>query len=216
MTLPLVVTVPLMVAAAAIGTTLVYASVLDVKDRRVPHKTWRPALVFAIPAAVWVYGMILLANWKMAACYIIMAAIFCGFFYLFGSSNFFGGADAYALIIITACIPLFPFEPYLGSPSHGFFPFTVFANAVLINIVTPIAIFIQNLIQGNRAPLPYLFLGFPVDGEGIQNEFGFVMEDIEERDGGLVRRFVGFTESLMRMIRGGERIYTKDLRLQLK
>jgi preflagellin peptidase FlaK len=39
------------------------------------------------------------------------------------------------------------------------------------------------------------------------------MEDIEEgEDGRLVRRFIGFTESLRRIIRGERRIYTKDLR----
>ena len=189
--------------------TLVYASVLDAKERRVPHRTWRPALAVAIPAAVWVYGLILLADWRTAAGYLILVAVFCGFFYLFGAANLFGGADAYALIIITVCIPFFPIEPYFGSPPHGFFPFAVLTNAVLINIAAPIAIFARNLIQGNRAPLPCLFLGFPVDGKEIQNEFGFVMEDIEEQDGRLVRRFVGFTESLRRMVRGEKRIYTK-------
>lgn len=213
MILPPVVAVPLIVAAVAIGVTLVYASVLDAKERRVPHRTWRPALAVAIPAAVWVYGLILLADWRTAAGYLILVAVFCGFFYLFGAANLFGGADAYALIIITVCIPFFPIEPYFGSPPHGFFPFAVLTNAVLINIAAPVAIFIRNLIQGNRAPLPCLFLGFPVDGKEIQNEFGFVMEDIEEQDGRLVRRFVGFTESLRRMVRGEKRIYTKDLRL---
>ncbi len=213
MTISPVVDIPLMIAAVAIGVTLVYASILDAKERRVPHRTWRPALIVAVPAAVWVYGVILFADWRIAAGYLILVAIFCGFFYLFGAANFFGGADAYALIIITACIPLFPIEPRLGTPLHGFFPFAVLANAVLINIAAPVMIFARNLIQRNRAPLPYLFLGFPVDGESIQNEFGFVMEDIEEQDGRLVRRFVGFTESLRRMIRGEKRIYTKNLRL---
>lgn len=213
MTLPPVVAIPLMVAAVAIGATLVYASVLDAKERRVPHKTWRPALIVAVPAAVWVYGLIFLADWRVAASYLILTAIVCGFYYLFGAANLFGGADACALIAITACIPLFPVEPWFGIPPHGFFPFAVFTNAVLINIAVPVMIFARNLVQRNRAPLPYLFLGFPVDGESIQNEFGFVMEDIEEQDGKLVRRFIGFTESLRQTIRGEKRIYTKNLRL---
>ena len=213
MTLPLVVAVPLMIATIAIGITLIYASILDARERRVPHKTWRPALVIAVPAAVWVYGQIFLADWRIAAGYLIMVAIFCGFFYLFGSLNLFGGADAYALIIITLCIPLFPLAPSHGTTIPAYFPLTVHTTAVLINIIAPVAIFAQNIIRGNRAPLPCLFLGFPVDGEELQNEFGFIMEDIEEQDGRLVRRFVGFTESLMRMIRGEKRIYTKNLRL---
>ncbi len=213
MILPPVAAVPLMIAAVAIGVTLMYASVLDAKERRVPHKTWRPALAIAIPAAVWVYGLTILAGWQAAAGYLILVAVFCGFFYLFQAVNLFGGADAYALIIITACIPFFPIEPHFGTPPLGFFPFTVLTNAVLINIAAPAAILARNLLQGNRAPLPCLFLGFPVDGKTIQNEFGFVMEDIQEEDGRLVRRFVGFTESLGRIVRGERRLYTKDLRL---
>lgn len=212
MTLSPVIAIPLIIATVAIGATLIYASVLDARDRRVPHRTWRPALAIAIPAALWVYGQILLADWRTAAGYLVLVAVFCGFFYLFQAKGLFGGADAYALIIITACIPLSPIEPYFGISPLGFFPFTVLTNAVLINIAAPFAILAKNLIEGNRAPLPCLFLGFPVDGKKIQNEFGFVMEDIREEDGKIVRRFVGFTESLGRMTRG-ERRYTKDLRL---
>jgi len=213
MILPPVVVVPLMVAAAAIGVTLIYASILDARERRVPHRTWRPALAIAIPAAVWVYGLTLLADWRTAAGYLLLVAVFCGFFYIFQAANLFGGADAYALIIITACLPFFPIEPYFGASPLGFFPFTVLTNAVLINIAAPVAILAKNLIEGNRAPPSCLFTGFPVDGKSIQNEFGFVMEDIEEEDGKLVRRFVGFTESLKRIVRGERRLYTKDLRL---
>ena len=208
------VCIPLMIAAVAIGITLIYASILDAKERRVPHKTWRPALVIAIPAAIWVYGSTILVDWQAAAAYLILVAVFCGFFYFFQAANLFGGADAYALIIITACIPFYPFEPYFGVSPLGFFPFSVLTNAVLINIAAPLAIFAKNIVEGNRAPLPCLFFGFPVDGRSIQNEFGFVMEDIEEgEDGRLARRFVGFTESLGRIVRGERRLYTKDLRL---
>ena len=213
MTLPPVIAVPLAIAAAAIGVTLIYASYLDLRERRVPHKTWRPALAITIPMGIWVYGLAILADWRVAAGYIFLVAIFCGFFYAFATANLFGGADAYALIIITACVPFFPIEPYLGTPPLGFFPFTVLTNAVLINIIAPVAIFIRNMLQGNRAPLPYLFLGFPVDGRTIQNEFGFVMEDIEEQDGQVIRRFVGFSETFKRMVRGENRRYTKELRL---
>lgn len=80
MILPLVISVPLMIAAAAIGITLIYASILDAKERRVPHRTWRPALAIAIPAAIWVYGLTTLADWRVAAGYLILAAVFCGFF----------------------------------------------------------------------------------------------------------------------------------------
>lgn len=44
------------------------------------------------------------------------------FFYLFQAMNLFGGADAYALIVITACIPFHPFETISGTSPLGFFP----------------------------------------------------------------------------------------------
>ncbi len=213
MMLPPVIAVPLIVAAAAIGTTLIYASYRDIKERRVPHRTWRPALAIAVPVALWIYGLTILADWRVAAGYLVLVVLFCGFFYAFQAFNLFGGADAYALIIITACVPFFPLEPALGAPPLGFFPFTVLANAVILNMAAPAAIFIRNVVRGNRAPLPYLFLGFPVDGEDIQNKFGFVMEEIEEKDGQLVRRFIGVGESLRRLVKGDDRRYTKDLRL---
>lgn len=204
---------PLTITAVAIGATLLYASYRDLRERRVPHKTWRPALLIAAPAALLVYGTAFLADWRTAAAYLIIVALFCGFFYAFAALNMFGGADAYALIIITAAMPFFPAEPLLGIPPHGFFPFTVLGNAVILNIAAPVLILLKNLSERNKAPFPYLFLGFPVDGKTIQNEFGFVMEDIEERDGAVERHFVGFGETLRRMAAGNRRRYTKDLRL---
>ncbi|KUG20461.1 MAG: prepilin peptidase [Methanomicrobiaceae archaeon] len=204
---------PLAVIAVAIGITLIYASYRDIRERRVPHRTWRPALAVAVPLALWIYARAIVADWKVAAGYIILVLVFCGFFYLFQAMNLFGGADAYALIIITACLPFFPFQPLLGYPPLGFFPFTVLTNAVIINIAAPAGIFVRNILEGNRAPLPYLFLGFPVEGKSIQHTYGFVMEDITEEDGVLVRKFIGFRDSLRRMVRGGRRIYTKDLRM---
>ena len=67
MILPPVAAAPLIIAAVAIGVTLIYASILDAKERRVPHRTWRPALVIAVPAAVWVYGLTIFADWRIAA-----------------------------------------------------------------------------------------------------------------------------------------------------
>ena len=58
----------------------------------------------------------------------------------------------------------------------------------------------------------YMFFGFPVSGERIRDEWGFVMEDIEERKGTINRRFIGFWDSVRRMYANEGRIYTKDLR----
>jgi preflagellin peptidase FlaK len=150
--------------------------------------------------------------WGQPAILVLLLSVFCGVFYLFGRMNLFGGADAWALIFISLCVPTFPFTPLLGNPPLGFLAFSVLINALLLNLVAPLGIFVINLIRGNRAPLMYLFFGFPVKGSGIQKEWGFVMEDFEENKGVIRRKFIGFRDALRRMFAGEGRVYTKDLR----
>ena len=204
---------PLLVTSAAIAITLVYASVLDLKERRVPFKTWYPMLVVGIPMALWVYAIILSGDLRPAFGYIFLVTMFCAIFY-FSSAylHLFGGADAWAFIFITALVPLFPFEPLWGYPAIAFFPLTVMINTLILNIVTPVGIFIYNILKGNRAPLFYMFVGFPVDGKKITDSFGFIMEDFEETEEGIIRQYISFTASLKRMISGKRRMYTQDLK----
>ncbi|MDO8873377.1 MAG: A24 family peptidase C-terminal domain-containing protein [Methanoregula sp.] len=324
---------PMVISAVAVLATLVYASYLDIKDRRVPFKTWYPMLIVGIPASVWLlylktgnfsliagylslivsffyanyldshepgepfkfeylavtialpvlawlvlpatfsvtlvpwYVMftgifayfsytsykqkpegkikpkkkrhesnieevlsrwyfilivIILAitsvlmlfsgNWGAPALFVLLPAVFCGVFYLFGRMHLFGGADAWALIFISFCVPTFPFTPLLGNTPLGFLAFSVLINALLLNLVAPICIFAINIMRGNRAPLMYMFFGFPVKGDTIQQEWGFVMEEFEERKGTVSRKFIGFWDSIKRMYEGKGRVYTKDLR----
>ena len=324
---------PMVISAIAVLATLIYASYLDIKDRRVPFKTWYPMLIVGIPASVWLlyiktgnfsliagylalivsffyanyldshepgepfkfeYLAVTLAlpllawlvlpatfsmtlvpwyamfagifayisyatykqkpegqikpkkkrnesnleealsrwyfiliviifaitsvfmlfsgNWGAPALFVLLPAVFCGVFYLFGRMHLFGGADAWALIFISFCVPTFPFTPLLGNTPLGFLAFSVLINALLLNLVAPLAIFAINIVRGNRAPLMYMFFGFPVKGDTIQQEWGFVMEDFEEKKGKMSRKFIGFWDSIKRMYAGEGRIYTKDLR----
>lgn len=151
-------------------------------------------------------------GWGSPALVILLLAVFCGIFYIFARMHLFGGADAWAFIFISFCIPTFPFTPLLGNPPLGFLSFSVLINALLLNLVAPVGIFVINSIRRNRAPLMYMFFGFPVRGDRIQDEWGFVMEDIEEKKGTISRRFIGFWDSIRRMYAGEGRVYTKDLR----
>jgi len=151
-------------------------------------------------------------SWADSGIYIALAAVFCGVFYIFGQMHLFGGADAWALIFIAFCIPTFPFAPLLNTPPLGFLSFSVLINALILNLVAPVAIFFINVIKKNRAPLQYMFFGFPVDGEKIQDSWGFVMEDFVEKDAKVERKFIGFWDSLHRMRSDEGRIYTTDLR----
>ncbi len=204
---------PLVIAAMAIGITLLYASFLDIRERRVPFRTWYPMLAIGIPLTTLLYADLSLLDPGISFRYILVSAIFCVLFYGFAYFRLFGGADAWALIFISALVPLYPLATFLPVSPLGYFPFAVLTNAVILNLSAPIGIFIWNISRRNRAPLRYLFLGFPVPGDRIAEYYGFVMEDIREENGSLHRRFLTFRESLSRMFRGEDRLYTKHIRM---
>ena len=165
-------------------------------------------IIFAITSVMMLFG----GGWGTAAFVVLLSAVFCGVFYIFGRMHLFGGADAWALIFLSFCVPVFPITPLLNTPPLGFLSFSVLINALILNLVAPIAIFVINIVKGNRAPLMYMFFGFPVNGEKIQESWGFVMEDFEDNKGTISRKFIGFGDALRRMFAGVGRIYTKDLR----
>ena len=168
-------------------------------------------LIYAISSVYLISGGAWMLNEGL---FILLPAVFCGVFYTFGRMNLFGGADSWALIFISFCVPTFPFTPLLGNPPLGFLAFSTLINALLLNLVTALGIFIINLVSGNRAPLMYMFFGFPVRGDTIQKEWGFVMEDFEVKNGAISRKFIGFWDSIRRMYAGEGRVYTKELREQ--
>jgi preflagellin peptidase FlaK len=188
----------------------VYATRLEARNLETTFSNAWPLLYFLAGTICWFSYS--LSGGGILFLFLGMMALFCLMFYLFGVMQLFGGADAWALIFITLIIPLFPAEPLAGYPAIPFFPFTVLVNAVIFNLVAPAGLFIMNIVKGNKAPWPYLFLGYPVSGSTIGTSFGFVMEEFEERDGVLTRRFLKLRETLGSMVRGRRRIYTKDLR----
>jgi preflagellin peptidase FlaK len=170
-------------------------------------------LLIVISLVIASFYMITSGSWKLnESLFIILPAVFALVFYIFGRMHLFGGADAWALIFISFCIPTFPFTPLLGNTPLGFLAFSVLINALLLNLVAPLGIFAINIARKNHAPLMYMFFGFPVKGETIQQEWGFVMEDFEEQKGTVSRKFIGFWDSIKRMYAGEGRVYTKDLR----
>lgn len=212
---PVSMIIPLAISAAAVACTYFYASYMDLKERRVPFRTWYPMLAVTIPMVTWFYIMMMTGGQLTALAYFLaMTGIFAVVFYLFAWLNLFGGADAWALIFLSVSVPAFPAEPFSGYPPTGFFPFSVLVNALLLNLFTPLILGLQNLVHGRKAPFPYMFLGFPLHADDLPGAFGFIMEDIEEdEDGAIRRRFVRPKEAIRRMFSGEKRIYTKDLRL---
>lgn len=173
---------------------------------------WYFVLIILIYIVTTILMLFSQGSWGAPASLILLTTVFCGVFFTFGRMHLFGGADAWALIFIAFCIPTFPFTPLLGNPPLLFLAFSVLINALLLNLVAPVGIFATNILRGNRAPVMYMFFGFPVKGVEIQNEWGFVMEDFEEKQGTVSRKFIGFWDSIRRMYAGDGRVYTKELR----
>ncbi|HII99040.1 MAG TPA: peptidase A24, partial [Methanoregula sp.] len=103
---------------------------------------WYFILIVLIFAIVAIQMLITTDGWGSPSLVILLLSVFCGVFYTFGRMHLFGGADAWALIFIAFCVPVFPFEPLLGTPPLGFLAFSVLINALLLNLVTPVGIFV--------------------------------------------------------------------------
>jgi archaeal preflagellin peptidase FlaK len=212
------VMLPLAVNAIALIITLIYGCWEDIKERAVPVVMWYPAVAIGIPMLIWFcYQVAEAGDLPLMMPLIPLILFFVISFYLFTKFNLMGMADTKALILITVLIPCFPILPLTGYPVFGFppyvfLPFSVLFNAVVINLILPVTFFIMNIIRGNHAPLPYLFLGFPVRGSDIEDQFGIVMEEFTEVNGQLERRFIGVGAAMKDLISGGKRVYTKSLK----
>jgi preflagellin peptidase FlaK len=209
---------PLAINAGILIITLLYGCREDIRERAVPVVMWYPAIAIGIPMLLWFwYSVVISGDLPYMIPQIPLILFFVIAFYLFTRFNLVGMADAKALILITILIPCFPFVPLTGYPLFGFppyvfLPFSVLFNAVVLNLLLPVGFFLMNVIRGNRAPPAYLFLGFPVKGETIADQFGIVMEEFSEVDGVLTRKFIGVGTAIKDMVSGGKRIYTKSLK----
>ena len=209
---------PLLINASILLITLLYGCREDIRERAVPVVMWYPAAAVGTLMLIWFwYSVITSGDLPYMMPLIPLILFFVIAFYLFTRFHLMGMADTKALILITVLVPCFPFVPLTGYPLFGFppyvfLPFSVLFNAVVLNLLLPVAFFMINLIKGNKAPLPYLFLGYPVKGETIADEFGIVMEQFEEADGTLKRSFIPVRAAIKDMLAGGKRVYTKSLK----
>jgi len=212
------VMLPLLINAIVLLITLLYGCREDIRERAVPVVMWYPAAVTGILMLAWFWHSVIVSGDLPYLIPLIPLIIFFVIaFYLFTRFHLMGMADTKALILITVLVPCFPFVPLAGYPLFGyppyvFLPFSVLFNAVVLNLLLPVAFFFINVIKGNKAPLPYLFLGYPVNGRTIADEFGIVMENFEETEKGLFRSFIPVRTAIRDMLAGGDRIYTKSLK----
>lgn len=270
----------LVLSSIAILATLLYASFLDIKTRRVPFRTWYPASVVAVPVMIIFYyftygmeagigpfvfvflpffisGVLLLLDWAwtiyirkadrseidtsviagtyiswiypavpasvvITACIIgywnyfsviaLISLVFCVFLEIISCLHLWGGADTSAMIVISSAVPVSPILPLWGYTVAAFFPISVLLNAVILNLAVPAGLLVYNILKGNKAPLRYMFIGYPVPGDEIAEHFGFVMEDIREEGDLVEREFMKFRSLIGRTVSGKKRMYTQDFK----
>lgn len=181
-------------------------------DREILVETYISWLLPAVPLSVIVISF-LTSYVSIISLLALFSALFCVLLEVITILHLWGGADSTAMKIISATIPIFPVMPLLGYPDITFFfPMSVMLNAVILNLSVPAGLFIYNIAKNNRAPLKYMFIGYPVSGEEIFDHFGFIIEEFEEDGDEINRKFMKFGSSIGRMISGKRRMYTQDFR----
>lgn len=205
----------LVVVAAAIGVTLVYASVLDLRSRRVPFRTWYPMVAIGAPFTLWFYASSLATDPDRAIALLALSALFAAVFLAFGRLNLIGGADAWALAFIALLLPTFPFTPLLGDVAPGVLAIPLLLNTGIAALLVPFGLLARNRLRGVDGPLGARLRGYPVTVAEITagDAFGFLMEDLSDDGGDLRRRFLTLGESVLAMLRG-TRLYTRELRVE--
>jgi len=156
----------------AIGM-LGYASYTDVTKREISDFVW---IIFGALALVL---LIFEPNLSDALVNIGISLIVAPVVLIIWRIGFFGGADAFAIIVLAALVPQITF-------SNGMItPFTILTNAVLISIIPLFLNFFRNLIEiakkndifeGFREPLGKRIMAMFLGYRAKNPKFGFSIE----------------------------------------
>ncbi len=144
---------------------LIYASYLDLRYREIDPRLWR-----SMTAA----GILLLAadlfqtrNTRLLTVFAIVLAIAVGFSVSLHYLGLMGGGDSKLLIALGAMFPLLP----EGNFVLPIFFLSVFSNGVLIALIAPLIILVQNLRHFEPVRSPHdilrLFTGYRKDARNL-------------------------------------------------
>lgn len=158
-----------------------YASVLDVRERRVPHKVWLPLVAVALLAFA---ADLVMGN---AQDKLTLAAISLAFGVLFGYGFYymgtFGGADRYALVVLALVFPSYPMFvlPTVGTipavvSRTPIFVLAILGNAVILGVFYPLRIFVRNIVEGNVTNPVLMLLARKVPVDELHDHFGRIIE----------------------------------------
>jgi len=166
----------LFITLTVIGLTFIKALYLDIKSRKIPLNTWKPAIYIGLPLSViyTIYYNYLNGFSLTTVVNIIFIGIFLCIIFICNYKNIFGGADAIQLyIIIISNGLIFGFSSLI----------LLIQLMVVLSIGMFIIIFLLNIINKNYKGLDMenwwiLLCGEKVHPEQIPQKHGLVMEKV--------------------------------------
>lgn len=177
-----------------------YSCVTDWKVRRAPNKLWY--IMGGIGLVLGVYELMItndqlwfISHWALGFIFVFGLMYFIYYFFAYFGMTGIGGADAKALIAISLMFPYYPvfyngfvqILPLMDVSRSVIFGFSVFGNALVLNMVVPIAIFINNLVNVPLAELKAnpvgSFTGYRASIEGLKGKHVRLMSKYSEENG---------------------------------
>jgi len=170
---------------------IIYTAILDVKYREVEPKVW---VVFGVPLTLItmyeVYDMILggTSIFLLSILMGISIGVTCGIMFVLAYMELMGGADFFAILVISLAHPWKPFNTYLNI--LPFFPLSLLANSAVLAVTPAIYHLIVNILKYRRAfkiveGTPWektvlAFIGKPMKvADFLKTKFTYVLESYE-------------------------------------
>ncbi|MDV0443270.1 A24 family peptidase C-terminal domain-containing protein [Methanorbis rubei] len=197
---------PLAVSAIAVLVTFLYASWQDIKTRTVLTNTWYPAAVIGGISVTYFWYQQYLQPSNVAVIVFAISIIVCVMMWMFARAGMFGWADAKAMILLAATVPITPFAAWIV-PSLAL---STLLNASVIALLVPLALLIQNILRKEKAPFWLMCSGMQVPGDTITKHFGFVAEEITDGDP-ITREFLPASSSI-RALKKNSALSIRNLR----
>jgi preflagellin peptidase FlaK len=165
-----------------------WATWRDIKTRRITDRAWVPLVVLGAVLLVWEAAQFVVFDQPGGQEYLIRAGLSLLFvgplgyaFWWFGA---FGAADAKAMIALSVLLPTFPSYAIDGlqlpvvDTALGVFSLTVLTNAVLLAVVIPGWLALDNLLGGRLRPKA-MVLARPVSIDSLPARHGRLFETVE-------------------------------------
>jgi preflagellin peptidase FlaK len=181
-----------------------YSCVTDWKTRRAPNRLWY--IMGAIGLVLGIYELYgsgfdryLIYSWAFGVIFIFVIMYFLYYFFQYFGMTGLGGADAKALIAIAFLFPYYPhielagiYLPVSDVTRSIVFGFAVFGNALVLNLVVPVAVLVYNLVTvpfGELRANPIgSFTGYMAGIEGLKGKHVRLMHRYAEEEGRIIKK----------------------------